>query len=311
VKSLEQIKKISFIIRVRDAEQDLKSCLNALSKQEGIDDIETEFIVIDNESKDDSVAVAESYHAKIVTIKQSEFSWGKALNEGIKVAEGDILIIVSADTMAKNEHFVINIVTPFFDDSSVCAVYGKQIPRNDAPLDEQVRLDRKFSNGYLIVDKSHNIDSSGRGTFFSNACAAIRKNCWDKLNYDEKIPAAEECVWTYEMLQLGFRAVYEPKAVVYHSHNDSIFRSTIRFIEIIYKSKNLQKKHVNMLTILHWCASRCKLQLINCLKFRCSVVVKFYALIRLPFEVISMVFLYLFWDTRYQKQFRAMLWGNK
>jgi len=310
MKPLEQIKKISFIIRVRDAELDLKACLGALSEQECIDGVETEFIVVDNESKDNSVEIAESYHAKIITIKQSEFSWGKALNDGIEMASGDILIIVSADTIAENEHFVMHMVTPFLEDDSICAVYGRQIPKSDAPLDERVRLKRKFSSQYQVVDSTNDIDKSGKGTFFSNACGAIRKSLWRKLPYDEQIPAAEECVWTYEMLQLGYKSVYMPQAMVYHSHNDSIMRSTVRFIEFIYKSTKLQNKDVSMLTILHWCLSRGKSQIINCLKFNCSVFVKFHAFIRLPFEFISMIILYLFWDTKFQKSVRSFLWGK-
>ncbi len=64
----------SIIIRNRNEAKYLRPVLRALSLQE-VKNIE--LIVVDNESTDDSVEVARGFGAKIVTIGESSFTYGR------------------------------------------------------------------------------------------------------------------------------------------------------------------------------------------------------------------------------------------
>ena len=66
----------------------------------------------------------------------------------------------------------------------------------------------------LIDAKSYEQTSSGRGMPVSNVCAAIRKDVWQNIRYDETIEGGEDGLWTCKILKEGYSYLYQAKAVV-------------------------------------------------------------------------------------------------
>ena len=165
---------ISIVIRVRNAENDLQRCLNGLREQELPDRHKLEIIVVDNESKDNSVEIASRFGAIIVPLATQDFTWGKALNCGITKTTGAIVLILSADAYPANKNWVSEMTHPF-ENINVAAVYGRQMPRMDAPIDEIVRLKKTFGDASRVMNSIPENFSSRGGNFpVSNACAAMR-----------------------------------------------------------------------------------------------------------------------------------------
>ena len=61
--------------------------------------------------------------------------------------------------------------------------------------------------------------------FFSNASGAIRKNIWKKIKYNEKTPfqyiGGEDQILAKTLTRQGYKIIYEPRSIVYHSHRYS------------------------------------------------------------------------------------------
>ena len=86
-------------------------------------------MVVDNESTDDSVDVARSFGAKVITLASSSFTYGRALNIGLSAASAEICIILSAHALPLGDGFVRDCLRPFEDEKVAavrCVYVGKR-----------------------------------------------------------------------------------------------------------------------------------------------------------------------------------------
>lgn len=283
---------ISIVIRVRNGARDLRRCLSGLRTQRLLPGNHLQIIVVDNESTDGSAEVGRRYGADIVTISTNEFSWGRALNRGIATARGGKVLLLSADAYPADANWVIEMLEPFRD-STIVAVYGRQMPRPDAPIDEHVRLLRDFGGESICVRSwSPDIHASGAGMRIpvSNACAAIRRRLWEQIPYDEVISGGEEGLWTVAVLQDGHSVCYQATARVYHSHRDTVLRWAWRHWELL--RKNIELQHGRGLRpgdVFRALAVHARRRCLNCMSVRLRSAVIINGIGRLPCELAALL----------------------
>jgi rhamnosyltransferase len=94
---------ISVVIRVRNEGAALHKVLCALKLQ---DLPPWEIIVVDNASTDESRAVAQYHGATILDISRAEFTYGRALNWGIRKSQGEFICILSAHSLPIGKDFL-------------------------------------------------------------------------------------------------------------------------------------------------------------------------------------------------------------
>jgi rSAM/selenodomain-associated transferase 2 len=96
--------KISVVIPVYNEKYNIKEVLDSLSYINPF-----EIIVVDGGSIDDTINIAKSKGAKIVITDKGR---GKQIREGIKIARGEIILILHADTRlspsVRNEDFMLD-----------------------------------------------------------------------------------------------------------------------------------------------------------------------------------------------------------
>jgi rhamnosyltransferase len=276
---------VSVIVRCRNAASDLRKCLAVLRGQVLGACTRLEIIVVDNESTDHTPLVAKEVGAIVVQIAVSDFSWGRALNRGIQASSGEILILLSSDACPTDTGWVMRMLAPFCD-TNVAAVYGRQLPWPNAPIDERARLLRMFPEvSQVFRQDAASFPPTGRGLIVSNACGAIRRCLWDLQPYDETVAGGEEGVWTAAMVNQGFSCVYNSKACVWHSHRESITRFAWREWELFEKNVLLVNQRPSVRRAIKMSASLCKRRIVNCLNTEASRSVKAIGMLRLPFEV--------------------------
>jgi rhamnosyltransferase len=278
---------VSVVIRVRNAVEQLNQCLQNLKQQILPAETRLKIIVVDNESTDGTDIVARCNGATVLTISTERFSWGRALNQGIAATEGDVVLLLSADAYPADKSWICEMLRPF-SDPDVAAVYGRQIPYSNAPVDERVRLYKHFGTDRKRFDKDNlGIGPTGKGMIVSNACAAIRRSVWQQIPYDENIEAGEECPWSYNIIQRGYAVIYQPFARVYHSHRDRAFKLAWRHMELLKKNLSLSKKRLTGIRILRWVASFAKRRLLNCMWPNIPLSVRIEGIVCLPLEIIA------------------------
>lgn len=209
----------SIIIRTRNEERHVGEVLARVRDQRRI---AFEVIVVDSGSTDATLSIVRKVpDIRLIEIPASSFTYGRALNIGMREAKAPILVSLSAHAVPFDRDWLANLLKPF-DDPDVCAVVGKPLPHPDCnPFDRRGLL-RRYGTERLYL----HVDSP---IMYQNANGAIRRADWDALPFDENLPYSEDLAWARERLSAGRRIVYEPSAAVYHSHNETFDELYSRF----------------------------------------------------------------------------------
>lgn len=208
--------KASIIIRTYNEEEKIGKCLEAIFNQQV--KFPFEIIIVDSESNDKTLEITSKFPVKIINIKKKDFSYGRALNIGCSASKGKYLVILSGHSVPFNKNWLCNLLKNF-NNKKIAGVYGKQVPFTDCgPLEKRMLAESWPTERQVQTDNP----------FFSNANAAIRKNVWSQIKFNEKLTAVEDQEWVKRTQKLGYVVVYEPNAVVTHSHNESIIRNYVR-----------------------------------------------------------------------------------
>ncbi len=197
---------ISVVIRTKNEAEHIADVIRKLKEQryEG----SVEIIVVDSGSTDGTVEIAEREGCRVIRIKPEDFSFGGALNIGISNAEGEIIINLSGHSVPVHEDYFLQMIVPF-ENPVVAGTFGRDVPWPDE-CPSQTR------------DVLQHFPPSGLdGNRFSNANAAIRKSIWEKIAFDESLAGSEDLLWAKQVMNLGYRIEYIPRAEVFHSHGPS------------------------------------------------------------------------------------------
>lgn len=210
---------VSIIVLVWNGARFLDACLTALIAQDYAD---REIIVVDNDSKDESVAIAKKYTRDIITLRNDyNLGYSAGNNAGIKAARGEVIVLLNQDTVVR-PGWLAAIVDPF-SKPSVGIVGCKLLYPNSSKfqhaggyLNSDEALPRHFGWG---EEDNGQYDVPIEPDFVTGAAFAMHRRVLEKLGpLDEGFHPAffEEIDYCYRARRAGFRIVYQPAAVSYH-----------------------------------------------------------------------------------------------
>jgi rhamnosyltransferase len=220
---------ISVVVPTKDGGRDLVRCLDAIAGQVVEDEVEV--VVVDSGSSDGSVERARGAGARVVEIPASEFTHGGARNLGAENARGERLVFTTQDAYAADERWLRALVAPLDTRGSVAGVYGRQLPHDDARPPERYFLDFLYGPAGRVQRAVDQSQLTYEATLFSNVSSAIPKEVWREYPFAEDVLMAEDQEWARRVLLAGLEIVYEPKAVVRHSHAYSLAAAFRRFFD--------------------------------------------------------------------------------
>lgn len=192
--------------------------------------MEIEILVVDSGSSDGSISSAKQHDARIMQIPPEEFNHGATRNLGIAHAAYDFIVLMTQDAVPADEQLIESLVAPF-EDSDVCGVFARQIPRPDADSVTKFRISNWVAgSGHREIRQILNLRNfeglSPKEKFefcaFDNVCSAIRKIVWERHPF-QKCAFGEDIEWSKRVLERGWKIQYEPRAKVIHSHERSVF----------------------------------------------------------------------------------------
>ena len=219
---------ISVVIPVRNGGEDLRRCLEGIDAQTV--DEEVEVVVMDSSSTDGSVELARELDARVEVIPVSEFNHGGTRNRGAELARGETLVFTSQDAYPADERWLARLCAPLADER-VGGVYGRQVPHQDARPPERYFLDFLYGAEPRVQEAAGREQLSMETTLFSNVTSAIPKRVWEQFPFATDMVMTEDQEWAARVLLGGYRLVYEPGAVVHHSHPYTIRAAFKRFFD--------------------------------------------------------------------------------
>ncbi len=214
-------------IPIRNGGELLERTLAALGRQT----IRHELLVCDSGSTDDSVQVAITHGARVLSIAPSHFSHGGTRNLLMEHSHGAHVAFLTQDAEPAGERWLECMLGGFELDKDVAIVYGPYRPRPDAPPQVRAQLDSWFAS--LSPDGDERVerlgpqeragpvlDLMGRRGFFTDANACLARATWERVPFRE-VAYAEDRVLAIDMLRAGYAKAFVPEAAVLHSHNYS------------------------------------------------------------------------------------------
>jgi len=219
---------VSVVIPTYNGGADLEVLLSKLQRQQV--DFPFDITCVDSGSTDGTWDLLASCPVRRHQIPKEQFSHGGTRNLGIELTSGDIIVLLTQDAIPLDEHLLSSLAANYAD-PRVGGAYARQVPRPIGTL--LPKIDLSMSQTGKTVRSSNNIkehpDYSQLPPLrqrelcnFDNICSSMRRTAWEKIHLQNR-SFAEDLDWGKRAFEGGWTIVYEPKAVVMHSHDRSFW----------------------------------------------------------------------------------------
>lgn len=175
-------------------------------------------LVFNSTSNDGTVEEARRLGAEILIIPRTEMNHGWAREVSRKTLKTDIVVMMTPDAYALDEHMLEKLIAPIVSGKAAVA-YARQIPRPGANIVSTFNREYNYppeSNLRSLAD----VPKYGVYTgFCSDACCAYLNRVLDEVGGFRWVLSGEDAVAGAMILKAGYSIAYVAEAVVEHSHD--------------------------------------------------------------------------------------------
>ena len=190
----------------------------------------SEVLVLDSSSTDGTPDLAQQDGCRVITIPREAFRHGETRQIAAESSKGsELLVYLTQDAILVDANALFNLVAAF-EDASIGAAYGRQLPRPGAnaieaharsfnyPSESEIRsLESKHSMGF-------------KAAFFSNSFGAYRRVALEQVGgFPRESNFGEDTVVAARLLLSGWKIAYVADAQAYHSHDYSCAEELRRY----------------------------------------------------------------------------------
>jgi cellulose synthase/poly-beta-1,6-N-acetylglucosamine synthase-like glycosyltransferase len=202
---------VSIIVPAYNAESTIAECIAPLLALDYPGRLR-ELLVVNNASTDATGQVLKQFGSEIVSLSEVKRGPSAARNRGLRAARREVVAFTDADCVV-DRGWLRSIVLPLRD-QRVGVVGGRTLARR--PCNEIEAY------GERIHDQGRSINEF-TPPYVSTANWSSRLSLLKDVGlFDEALTRGEDVDLSWRILQLGYRLVYEPDAVIYHRHERSL-----------------------------------------------------------------------------------------
>ena len=250
-----KMNKVSVIIVSYNVRSYLAHALDAIMQS---DYKELEIIVVDNNSYDGTIEYLEENFPSINIISNEEnVGFGKAVNQGTKLATGEYYLILNPDTIIEEQ--TISVLVKYLKKNNEVGMVGPKILNADGTLQlackrsfptlrvalpKVLGLDSifptskwagKYNLTYLDEDKNHPVDA------ISGSCMLLSAELYNNLNgFDEQFfMFGEDLDICARIWEIGQEVHYSPETKIIHYKGESVKAAPYDSREAFYQSMNI------------------------------------------------------------------------
>lgn len=190
-------------------------------------------LIVDSSSKDVTPDLARLANFNVQCIQRSEFNHGGTRQFGVELLPcAEVIVFLTQDAILADPT-AIDMLTRAFEDPTVGAAFGRQLPRPGAgPIEAHARLFNYGDRSGLrtLADR----DRLGfKSIFVSNSFAAYRRTALLAVGgFPKDVIFGEDTVTAAKLLLSGWKIAYVAEAKVYHSHEYSLRQEFQRYFDI-------------------------------------------------------------------------------
>lgn len=222
--------RTALIIPTHNASRYLLELLPALAQQSLKPD---EFFVVDSHSTDDTVQQLRNVGAVVSVISANDFNHGGTRRWASGQVTADVLIYMTHDAIPANPDSLRILRDAVLTSPRVGSAYGRQIPHVNAGLLGAHGRDFNYPGTSRNKTLKDAPELGIKTCFSSNSFAAYRKTALEEIGgFPQNVIGSEDAYVAGRMLLAGWIVRYEADAVVYHSHDYSLFAEFRRYFDI-------------------------------------------------------------------------------
>lgn len=254
---------LSIIIVNYNVKEFLQNLIHSIHK--AAQNLRYEIIIIDNASSDGSKEfISEKFTDIQLISNEKNLGFGKANNQGFKIANGKFILIINPDSIVSEDTF-INMIS-FFEAHPSVGLAGCKILNPDGTLQLACRrsfpgpwtsfckvtglstlfprskLFARYNLTYKDENKSYEVDA------ISGSFMMMKKEVYNKVGgFDEEFfMYGEDLDLCYRIQKAGYKVFYVHETQVIHYKGESTRRSSIDETKFFYDAMYLfVKKHLS------------------------------------------------------------------
>lgn len=255
------MKRLSVIIVNYNVRYFLEQTL--LSVQRAIEGIETEVVVVDNNSTDGSVDMVRDKFPWVTLIANEDNpGFSKANNQGIKASSGEYVLILNPDTVVEEDAF--HKCLAFMDQYRDCGALGVRmvdgtgtfLPESKralptpavsffkifgfASLFPRSKIFGRYHLGYLNEFDTHEVD------VLPGAYMFMRRSTLDDVGLldEDYFMYGEDVDLSYRIQKGGYKVYYFPDVRIIHYKGESTKKGSLNYVRIFYQAMSIfARKH--------------------------------------------------------------------
>jgi GT2 family glycosyltransferase len=208
--------------------------LDALFASKG--DFELEVFVIDNASKDDSVALISQHYPNITLIQNEEnVGFGRANNQALPLINGDYILLLNTDAFVEED--TLHKTVQYMESDPSCGVLGAKLLSRNGDLQpscryfptpfnlfaDRVGLSKIFPNIKLVDDVNFDSELTQPCDWVPGCYYMVRKQVVDKVGLFDPLYFlySEEVDHCFAVKKAGWDVVYCADISVVHIGGES------------------------------------------------------------------------------------------
>ena len=225
--------KISIIIPALNASKTVQACLTACVQQVLPATVQTEIILVDDGSTDNTAELAQAFDIRLLRHKAARGA-AAARNTGIAAAQGEVILFTDADCVPR-QNWVAEMLRPF---TNPTVMGGKGIYATEQPQLTARFVQIEYEDKYDLLRQQPHIDFID--TYSAAYRAAVLRACG---GFDERIRYVEDQDLSFRLAEQGHVMVFQPTAVVLHQHSDSLGRYVRKKFMIGYWKSQIMRRY--------------------------------------------------------------------
>ena len=172
----------------------------------------------------------------VVDLEKKEFDHGGTRDRAMELcSDSEYVLFLTQDAMPKNKFLVENLLKALEADTNINAVaYGRQEPEKGCNIIERYTRSFNYSHEpHSGLELAAQTNNGIKSIFCSDVCAMYNRRLYDEVGgFPLRAIFNEDMVFAGKALKADKDIIYEPKAVVIHSHNYTGMQYFKRYFDI-------------------------------------------------------------------------------
>ncbi|MBX7245152.1 MAG: glycosyltransferase family 2 protein [Candidatus Sumerlaeaceae bacterium] len=235
-----EVPSVSIVVLTLNGSDVIRDCLRSTFQNDYPD---FEVIVVNNGSTDSVEEIVATEFPEVRIVSNCEnLGYAGGINEGIKIARGDIIIPLNDDTIL-TPTVISEMVQPFLSRRKVGIVGCKILYPDKKTIQHAGGAIRQngstFHFGYGEVDDGR-FDKMDDVDYVTGCMIALRREVFEELGlYDDRyFPTYyEEVEYCVRARKAGWRVIYAPRAVLYHLESKTEVAFSPKFLFRFHRSR--------------------------------------------------------------------------